>query len=403
MAARPTRLEYRHLRSISAYDARRKEFLVNSRKSQQMFFALVIALTCGCASAPVSAPRQKARLPQRATVDDTCRLARVGGDSKMVATEDGRVVVIGAGLGIMQSMDGGFTFTSIAAKRGLGWPSIAADRRRVWVSWIEKGSVPRVVVAAVGQGLGAPVSVFSSTRMLIDSELVTLGKGRLLLFVTEVNGPANSNEAAYTILCFGSTNGGISWEKRSTAVTGPMTVNIEDSRAIVGADGIVFLAYEWESEERGASKILVQRSGDQGFSWDSPSVLWEEDPGADCEPGGFVRVGRDLWFIASTDVENPGSTYSGAQIAMIRSSDGGKTWTEKRTLIDEPDQISMGGVALQGVVILPSIRHYLGDGERILALYRVDAIGRWPIFCGLPRLFSYGFESGETEAWDKDG
>ena len=57
----------------------------------------------------------------------------------MVATDDGKVFLIGVGIGIMQSTDGGFTFSSIAARQNIRWPSITADGHRVWASWNREG------------------------------------------------------------------------------------------------------------------------------------------------------------------------------------------------------------------------------------------------------------------------
>ena len=85
---------------------------------------------------------------------------------------------------------------------------------------------------------------------------------------------------------------------------------------------------------------------------------------------------------------------------MIRSLDGGETWTESRILISEPDQISMGGFVVHGMVVLPSIRRYRDAAERFLALYRMDAVGRWQVGCVRRSLFSAGFETGDATRWD---
>ena len=361
---------------------------------------VLLGFGAGCGSVPLSSSKPLERAPQSVVVDDQCRLAPVGGDTRMVVTDDGRVILIGVGLGIMQSTDGAYTFTPVAVPPGLRWPAITADGHRVWVSWIEHNDTPRAIVASIGLGLGAPVVALTSLKMLIDTELVALGGGRLLLFVTEVDGLPNTNEAAYTVGCLASDDGGLNWERRSSAVTGPWGINIEDSRAFVTADGTVLLAYEWEIEEGGASEIMVQRSSNEGLSWSAASVLWGGGAPVDREPGGFVSVGSDLWFIASTDRENPGMSYSGAEIAMIRSSDGGTTWTEPRALIREPDQISMGAVAVDGAVLLPSIRRYTTPRERFLALLRVDPVGRWPVSCVRAGVFSAGFEAGDPGDWN---
>ena len=114
--------------------------------------------------------------------------------------------------------------------------------------------------------------------MLIDTEIVALGEGQLLLFVSEIDGKPNASEATYTVQCLGSTDGGLSWEMRSRAVTGPFGINIEDPRAVVTSDGTVLLAFEWEPKDGSASEIMVQRSGDDGLSWNGASVLWGGRP-----------------------------------------------------------------------------------------------------------------------------
>ncbi len=363
---------------------------------------VLIVLGSGCVSAPPrSAPRRMktARAPQHAAIDSRCHLAPVAGDTRMIVTDDGRVVLIGVGLGIMESTDGGLAFDSVAAKSDFRWPSIATDGSRVWASWIESEPSLRAVVASVGQGLGGPVVVLTSRGMLIDTELLPLGGGELLLFVTDVDGPPNRNEATYTIRCLASNDGGLNWAPRSVAVAGPWGINIEDPRAFVRQDGAILLAFEWESVEGGASEIMIQRSGDGGRSWSSATVLWGGTVPADREPGGFARVRSDLWFVASTDVEHPGTSYAGAEISMIRSSDGGTTWTDPRTLIREPDQISMGVAVVDGAVILPSLRRYHNARERFLALYRVDPVGRWPVGCVGTGMFVGDFEGDPADGW----
>lgn len=380
---------------MAAYDAQVRTRESWLRKLQMVLCAGSVGLAAGCVSAPPSKKPPKPA-PLSAEVDGQCRLAPVAGDTRLVTTDDGRVILIGVGLGIMQSTDGAFSFSSIVPRSDLRWPAITADGGSVWVSWIELGRRSAAVVAPVGRELGTPTVALQSSKSLIDTEIVALGGLELLLFVTEVDGPPNRNQATYRIVCLASQDGGLSWEKRSEAVSAPWGLNIEDTRAFAGPDGTILLAFEVEQVEGGASEIMIQRSEDNGLSWSPAEVLWGGNAQADREPGGFVSVGSDLWFVGSTDLLSPGTSYSGAEIAMIRSFDGGDTWSEPRVLIRQPDQISMGAVAVDGVVILPSLRRYSSHRERFLALYRVDQIGRWPVSCGSPGVFVAGFESGDV-------
>ncbi len=352
----------------------------------------VVLVSVGCATTSPNRGRQRWKAPSVATVDAGCRLVRTAGDTRLAATGDGEVFLIGEGLGVMRSVDAGTTFRRVADPPEIHWPSITSGGRRAWASWIERGPEDRAVVASVGDGLGAPIIVLRSELRLIDTELLALDGGGLLLFVSEVDGRPNAGEAVYVVHCLGSSDGGLTWRQRSVAVSGPFGVNIEDPRAVLTRDGTVLLAFEWEARDTGPSKILIQRSADFGRSWSSPTVLWDGGATADCEPGGFVRVGRDLWFVASTDADRPGTSYSGAEIAMIRSPDHGVSWSDPRALVGEPDQISMGAVLTGNTVLLPSIRRYADPGRRFLAIYRVDSVGWWLLPCAEDRIFSGGFE-----------
>lgn len=315
------------------------------------------------------------------TVDEECHLALVRGDVSGALSAQGEVVLVAHGPGVLRSEDGGETFEKVAGPQYMLWPSVANDGSRMWVSWVHKVAPSTVVVAALGTNLGLKVPVMESSRALIDTELVALGGGRLLLFVTEVDGSPNSNNAVYTIHCHMSATGGVTWAPRSVVVKGPLGVNLEDARAVVLRSGQVLLAFEWEEEEGGESEIMTVQSDDKGATWSQPSLLWG-GKAADREPGGFGWIGDELWFVASTDESSPGRSYDGATISLIRSRDGGRSWSRPVLLIDEPNQLAMGLVVVDDAVILPSIRRYNEREKRYVALYRIDPIGRWRLPCG---------------------
>ncbi len=342
--------------------------------------AVVTVIHGGCGSI-ASAPVETRSEPTVYRLHETCRLAPVRGDASGVVTADGSVVIAADGPGILRSDDDGETFVQVARPRPFRWPSVAADGSRVWVSWVRTKEVSTAVVAALGTGLGLKTPVMESSRVLIDTELLALGGGHLLLFVTEIDGSANQNNAVYTIHCLGSKNGGLTWGKRSIVTTGPRGINLEDTRAVALSGGHVLLAFEWEGEDKGASQIMMVRSTDQGTTWSQPTLLWGGGP-ADREPGGFGRRGKELWFVASTDEGAQLRSYSGARIALIRSRDEGLSWSSPKVLIDEPNQLAMGIVVVGQAVLVLSVRNYEQRRERALAVFRIDPIGRWRLGCG---------------------
>lgn len=348
------------------------------------FWALV-AVAClvfqvGCGSAQ-HAPTAAAEKPAPLTIDEECHLTLVRGDVSGAANPSGWVFLVADGLGVLRSRDGGETFEHVTGPRSMRWPSVAVHGSRTWVSWVHKGATSTAVIAALGGSLGLEVAVVDSSRPLIDTELVALGGGHLLLFVTEVEGPVNTNDAVYTIYCHTSINNGLTWAPGSVVVEGPRGVNLEDARAVVLRGRKVLLAFEWEEAEGGASQIMTVETKDEGATWSQPSLLWGGEP-ADREPGGFGWRGSELWFVASTDEGAVGRSYAGAKISLIRSQNGGRSWSPPTVLIDEPSQLSMGVVVLDHAVLLPSVRSYERRRSRSLALYQVDPIGRWRLGCG---------------------
>jgi hypothetical protein len=329
-------------------------------------------------------------------VTGDCWLAGVAGDTRGVVTADRRVVLAGEGLGIVQSRDGGRTFVRTRVGSVLHWPSLASEGTRVWVATVRQDvSGAQVVVGALGESIGLWVPVVTSPARFIDTELAVCDDGLLILLATEVFGPANTNEGVYSVRCFRSEDGGLTWTEAGSPVVGPKGVNVEDTRLAVLDHHTLLLAYEWEIREGQPSEIRMQRSNDGGFSW-APAGNLMDNQVADLEPGGFAVVGGDLWFVASSDHASPGVSYEGARIYLVRSFDRGSSWTRPEILIGETGQLSMGALVVDDAVLLPSLRSYGSVRRRSLALYRVDAVGRWRVPCVAGAIFDDGFERDVT-------
>ncbi len=342
---------------------------------------VILLGACSSASISSSQGREMSRTEQAhvSSLDASCRLGPVGGDTRGVATGPRSLLLIGEGIGLIRSEDG-IHFDKIEMREAVHWPSISFGRGRAVISWIRLGEGDSTaVVAKVGRKVHPAVAVFSSGQHLIDTEILIRATGEILLMVSEVEGPPNRNRASYRLHCFASEDGGRNWEERARAVSGPWGINIEDPRLIELDSGRILLAYEWEMEEGGASRILIQHSDDGGWSWSAPEVLLDGKE-ADREPGGFTRRKTLLYFVASTDKGNHRS-YAGARLVILSSSDGGQSWSRPLRPIGEVDQLTMGAISLEDRILLPSLRFYTSR-RPILYLYAIDPLGLWRLPCG---------------------
>ena len=335
----------------------------------------------------------------RSYPQSTCEVARVAGGVDLVTVPaTGDVVIVAQGLRVLRSVDGGFTFDEEPLGIAGSWPSVVADHERLLVAAGRWGD-PNVVFLLNSDDGGVtfdpPLDVLvSSDTFLIDPELLVLSNGDLLIFVTEIV----SDPETFVVHAFRSLDGGVTWQWLSDPVVGPAHLAIEDPKAHELPGGELLLAYEYEIQDLAASRIEQVRSVDGGLTWSAPSVIWDDVPGSDNEPGGYQRISADeLWFLVSTD-EDAVDTYTNAVVKRKVSSDGGITWHSKATLVGVPDQIVFGSAILpSGLVGLATVRFFTG-GPRTLYLYAVDPNQAGPWFCG-PLLFADGFESGGTDGW----
>lgn len=339
-------------------------------------------------------------MPQLATA--SCELDRVGGgvDIAIAPTTD-TIVVIGPGLRIFRSADGGLSYSDRWLEVEGSWPSVAFRGDDLFVAagrWGEPNEIFLLHSTDCGVSFDPPLVAFSATpNLVVDPELLVLADGRLMLFFTEIV-PA-SGGFVFTVHVLRTDDDGWTWQQLPDAIVGPAgTAKIEDAKAIELSDGVLLVAYEYEIEDLAASRIEQIRSHDGGMTWQQPTVIWDDVAGADNEPGGYLRLGPDeLWFLASTD-EDWVETYQYALVKRKVSTDGGESWRDKATLVDELDQIVFGAaMAARGTVALATVRSF-SSPPRMLSIYHVDPQlpGLW--YCR-PPIFSDGFDDGGAGRW----
>jgi hypothetical protein len=326
----------------------------------------------------------------------------VAGVDIAVSPDTGDVIVVGQGLRIFHSADGGVIYSDRWIGTEGSWPSVAFRGSELFVAAGRSGEPNEIFLLQSidgGASFAEPRAVHSSAaNLVIDPELLVLRDGTLMVFATEIVS-LESNVDAFVIHVFWSADDGWSWEQLPDAVVGPPAPPaIEDAKAIELANGDLLLAYEVEMVDLAASRIEQIRSRDGGLTWEDPTVIWEDVPGSDNEVGGYLQFGPDeIWILVSTD-EDSVKTYANAVVKRKVSTDGGSSWGDKVTLVDELDQIVFGGaVTPWGMIMLATVRWW-STPPRVLYVYHVDpqVPGTWTC---LSAIFADGFESGDTAAW----
>ena len=344
----------------------------------------------GCGSTGVSPSSDD----PAAQVAADCRLASAVGDVSAVLRGNGELVIVGGGVDLLTSVDLGRSWRRETLPLVCGWPDLTEIDGRLVVSCSELRPPSRLLVIAEldNGGWAAAVEVDSTEERFIDTDLQVSAAGELLLFATHIDRPGDLDRAVYTVRQYRSVDTGATWSSGGSAVVGRRGERVEDIRSVTLDDGSILLAYEREPAEGRASRIVQLRSTDDGRSWSEPEVVWR---GGDLEPGGYVAFADDeLWLVVSSDEPAGGGSYDRATILTRSSSDGGRSWSEPRVLVDRENQISFGGVVLpDGRVLLPSLRFYNQGPKRSLALYVVDRSGAGGADCASPPLSREDFES----------
>jgi len=336
---------------------------------------------------------------------DGCEIDQVpGGVDIAIGPTSGDVLIASAGLRLFRSSDGGLSYSARWLAIEGTWPSVGFRDQDLFVAAGRWGSPNEVFLLHSDDGgltFDPPSTVFASfDNFLIDPELLLLSDGGMLVFLTEPFSELNQ-PTVFTVHLFHSDDDGETWQQLPDAVVGPEEIRIEDPKAVELDTGDLLLAYEFEIEDLGPSRIEQVRSTDSGLSWGSPTILWDDVPSSDDEPGGYQRVGSgELWFVASTD-EDSVESYTEAVVKRKVSTDDGLTWSASLQLVGEPDQIVFGSASdPNGHVLLATVRYYTTT-PRTLNVYHVDpeAPGLWAC---RPLLFVDGWEAGSNDRWSAE-
>src|SRR5580692_227227 len=144
-----------------------------------------------------------------------------------------------------------------------------------------------------------------------------------------------------------STDGGATWKQVAIEAVQKYPEGDNLTRMAVGKYGAVYLAWLHCTSPCSTAKVMLSKSGDGGNTWSSPQRIAQVTMPTDWElPITFERV-YNYPAIASDNSDGPYSgnlyvvmyNWTGAylRVQMIRSTDGGDTWSQPMPLAPKSD------------------------------------------------------------------
>ncbi|MGI6108361.1 MAG: hypothetical protein ACOYB8_00750 [Eubacteriaceae bacterium] len=154
------------------------------------------------------------------------------------------------------------------------------------------------------------------TDLRIDPTLIKFG-GTYYMTSTLIQGPVNQSDpnaenGVYTIQLY-SSDDMVTW--KHVADIASAQNNLED--VDIMADGnLLRVTYEKETRDKAPSSIIEVSSSDNGQTWGHETVLLPDN--GDNEPATFTKVNDQYYLFYSSDVNNPGTSYSGASVYLSK-------------------------------------------------------------------------------------
>lgn len=263
-------------------------------------------------------------------------------------------------LELLSSRDGGRTFTAkpvqfmptaSSDQSGIVNPAGTIDAKgSLYVVWEERTRTGDSVIylnrsSDLGQSwLPQPILLTptdEAARAAHHPGIVTTAGGAIVVVWNEIErlpAPEGQSEPPTInrlLAVTRSGDGGKSWlpipVRLSRTASGP----VEAAFPLLTADKGDRVAVIWrEATQSGQQALLIARSEDAGVSWSAPAVI-REQTGA---PQGAVLMGADLkgdagghLWLALEEANSQGSDW---QLALLHSSDGGRSWRQPPIQID---------------------------------------------------------------------
>jgi hypothetical protein len=201
--------------------------------------------------------------------------------------------------------------------------------------------------------------VASGLSGALDPKLLYVSATLLLCLVRVVSG------ANFEIRCYSSDDHGDTWSLLSTPHTEASAGlnSLEDTDAIVAANGDILLTWEREVTELSTSSVRQRISDDGGSTWGAESTIVASSSTEDNEGGSYLLSGSTLTFIYGTNVAGTLS-YDKAQVYKKTSADHGVTWGEASLIWESYDGVeNVGEFTAGGDIVLLQTKGHVSGGE----------------------------------------
>ena len=209
-----------------------------------------------------------------------------------------------------------------------------------------------------GRTWGRPIAVIRENDPEISNERPAVSadpkRTHTAYLVWDRHRTAPASRATGAVYFSRTTDGGQSWSKARAIYETPIGMQTSANQIVVTPSGDLVnvfneLALDAGSRHPRHDRIALIRSSDGGLTWSAPIVLAETSVAGVADPrtGAMVRVGDSFTDIAVDP--RPGTdtlyavwgdarfTRSGTQqIALARSTDGGRTWGQPIAVSTDP-------------------------------------------------------------------
>jgi sialidase-1 len=209
---------------------------------------------------------------------------------------------------------------------------------------------------------------------IMNNDRVTItSQGRIICPVSTCPDIFKKGSNHLTCVCHFSDDGGKTWRQSADSVDQPGRGAMEPE-VVELADGNLLMIIRTQ-----LGHIATSTSSDGGDHWSEPAKLSVPAPEAPATIRTIPSTG-DLLLVWNSNFE-PGKGHGGKRTPLTTaiSSDGGKTWTNKRNLESDPNS----GYAYTSVLF---------HKDRVLFTYYVGKIGAGPLssrFRSLPVRWLY--------------